>query len=91
MPRVIATHAVGNMDKWLAGGEERAQLFKHFSSAYRIYRHPKENKVALVWENANLQKLEATLTHPETVKTKSRHTVLDPIEIYVEVEGGEAP
>ena len=87
MPRVIAAHAVGNMDKWLAGREEREQIFKHFSSGYRIYRHPKENKVALVWENADLKKLEATLTHPETLKAKSRHTVLDPIDVYVEVEG----
>lgn len=88
MPRVIATHAVGNMDTWLEGGEERAEIFKQFSSAYRIYRHAKESKVALVWENANLQKLEATLTHPDTEKAKSRHTVLEPIEMYVEVEGG---
>ena len=48
----------------------------------------KENKVALVWENANLQRLEAALTHPDTEKAKSRHTVLEPVDIYVEVEGG---
>jgi hypothetical protein len=88
MPRVIATHAVGNMDTWLAGGAERAEIFKQFSSGYRIYRHPKENKVALVWENADLQKLEAALAHPDTEKAKSRHTVLEPVDIYVEVEGG---
>ena len=40
MPRVIATHGVGNMETWLAGGAERAEIFKQFSSAYRIYRHP---------------------------------------------------
>ena len=88
MPNVIATHAVGNMDTWLAGGKERAEIFKPFCSAYRIYRHPKENKVAIVWENADLQKLEAALTHPDTERAKSRHTALDPVEIYVEVEGG---
>ena len=88
MPRVIATHAVGNLETWLAGGAERAEIFKQFSSAYRIYRHPKENKVAIVWDNANLQKLEATLGHPDTEKSKARHTVRDPIELYIEVEGG---
>ena len=87
MPRVIATHAVGNMDTWLAGGKDRAELFKQFSSDYRIYRHPKDNKVALVWENADLQKLETVLGHPDTEKAKSRHTVIEPIEIYVEVQG----
>jgi hypothetical protein len=88
MPRVIATHAVGNMDTWLAGGAERAEIFKQFSSGYRVYRHAKGNKVALVWENADLQKLEAALSHPDTEKAKSRHTVLEPIDIYIEVEGG---
>jgi hypothetical protein len=88
MPRVIATHRVGNMDTWLRGGEERAQIFKQFSSGYRIYRHPSENKVALVWENADLGKLEAALSHPDTEKAKAKHTVQEPIDIYVEVEGG---
>lgn len=88
MPRVIATHGVGSMDTWLAGGEDRAEIFKQFCSAYRIYRQPKGNKVALVWENADLQKLESVLSHPDTEKAKSRHTVLEPVEIFVEVEGG---
>jgi len=88
MPRVIATHAVGNMETWLAGGAERAEIFMQFCSGYRVYRHASENKVALVWENADLQKLEAALTHADTEQAKSRHTVLEPIETYVEVEGG---
>jgi hypothetical protein len=87
MPRVIATHAVGNMNTWLAGGTERAELFKGFSSGYRIYRKQNENRVAIVWENADMQKLEAALTHPDTQKAKDKHTVIDPVEVYVEVEG----
>ena len=88
MPRVIATHPVGNMDTWLAGGSERAEIFKQFSSGYRIYRQPNANKVAIVWENADMQKLEAALKHPDTEKAKAKHTVREPIEIYVEVDGG---
>jgi hypothetical protein len=88
MPRVIATHAVGNMDIWLAGGAERAELFKTVSSGYRVYRHATANKVAIVWENVDIVKLEAALSGPETARAKAKHTVLDPIEIYAEVEGG---
>ena len=88
MSRVIATHAVGNMDTWLAGGNERAEIFKQFCSAYRIFRHPKENKVAIAWENVDLKKLEAALGHPDTERAKARHTVLEPIDVYIEVEGG---
>lgn len=88
MPRVIATHGVGNMETWLAGGAERAEIFQQFSSAYRIYRHHRDDKVAIVWENADLQKLEAVLAHPETEKAKTRHTVREPVEMYIEIEGG---
>ena len=88
MPRVIATHRVGNMETWLAGGAERAEIFKQFSSAYRIYRHSREDRVAIVWENADLQKLEAVLSHPDTEKAKAKHTVREPVDLYIEVEGG---
>lgn len=88
MARVIATHPVGNMETWLAAGAERAEIFKQFSSGYRVYRHAKENKVAIVWENADLQKLEAALSHPDTEKAKVRHTVREPIDVYIEVDGG---
>jgi hypothetical protein len=88
MPRVIATHDVGNMETWLAGGAERAEIFKQFSSTYRIYRHSQGSKVAIVWENADLQKLEAVLAHPDTERAKAKHTVREPIDVYVEVEGG---
>jgi len=87
MPRVIATHAVGNMDTWLAGGADRAEIFKQFCSGYRVYRHPEADRIAIVWEDADMQQLEATLGAPETEQAKARHTVLDPIEIFVEVEG----
>ncbi|MGN6393653.1 MAG: hypothetical protein ACTHM9_15605 [Gemmatimonadales bacterium] len=88
MSRVVLTHAVGNMDTWLKGGEERAQLFKQFSSSYRIYRQQTGNKVAIVWENVDLPKLEAALAHPDTEKAKAKHTVREPLELYVEVESG---
>ena len=88
MPRVIATHGVGHMETWLAGEAERAEIFKQFSSGYRIYRHSKDSKVAIVWENADLAKLEAVLARPETEKAKAKHTVREPIEMYVEIEGG---
>jgi hypothetical protein len=88
MPRVVATHAVENMNTWLAGGDDRAEIFKQFCTSYQVYRHPKENKVALVWENVDVQKFEAVLTHPDTEKAKARHSVLEPIDVYIEVEGG---
>ena len=86
MPNVIATHAVGNMETWLAGGDERTALFKKFCRAYRVYRHPGQAKVSVFFEDADMAKLEATLAEPAAAAAKARHTVLDPIEVYVEVQ-----
>ena len=89
MTTVVVTHAVGDMDTWLGGGDERKALFANFSSSYRIFRHTDANLVSIVWENADLDKMKAALSSSETEAAKAAHTVIDPIEIYIEVEGGK--
>jgi hypothetical protein len=88
MPNVIATHAVGNMEMWLAGGEERAALFKTFCASYRIYRHSDQPKVSIVWENVDMAKFEAVLSHPDAAKAEAKNTVIRPIDVYVEILDG---
>jgi hypothetical protein len=36
----------------------------------------------------DLAKLKATLDTAETNAAKAKHTVIDPIEVYMEVDGG---
>ncbi len=60
MTTVVATHAVGDMDTWLAGGSERQELFKGFSSGYRIFRHAEKGEVSIVLEGVDLD-LDANL------------------------------
>jgi hypothetical protein len=89
MTAVVVTHAVGNIDTWLKGGGERKEVFAKFCSSHRIFRHPDEaNRVSIVCENVDLAKLKATLDTAETNAAKAKHTVIDPIEIYIEVAGG---
>ncbi len=88
MTTVVAIHAVGDMDTWLAGGSERQDVFKNFSSGYRIFRHAEKNEVAIDWEGADIEKMKAVLGSSEAAEAKARHTVIDPIEIYIEVENG---
>ena len=88
MTNVVASHAVGDMNKWLAGGDERKALFKGFCSGYSIFRHATRNQVCLVWKDVDLEKMKSAMSAPETVARKAAHTVIDPVEIYVEVEGG---
>ena len=88
MTSVVATHAVGDMYTWLGGGETRAELFASFSSSYRIFRHAEKDRVSIVYEGVDLEKMQAVLASPEAAEAKAAHTVIDPIEVYIEVEGG---
>ena len=47
-----------------------------------------EDQVCLVWNDVDLEKMKAMITSPETAAGKAKHTVIDPIEIYIEVDGG---
>lgn len=88
MTSVVVAHAVGDMDTWLAGGDERKALFKGFCSGYRIFKHASKNQVSLVFDDVDLGKMQALMAAPETAARKAAHTVIDPIEIYNEVDGG---
>ena len=88
MTTVVAAHAVGDMKTWLAGGDERKALFKGFCSSYRIFKHANKDQVCLVWKDVDLEKMKAILTSSEGAARKAKHTVIDPIEIYIEIDGG---
>ena len=89
MTTVVITHAVGNMDTWLRGGDHRKAVFAHFCSGHRIFKHAEANRISIFCENVDLAKMKATLSTPETAKAKAADTVIDPIDIYIEVDGGK--
>jgi hypothetical protein len=88
MTTVIAAHAVGDMNTWLGGGEVRKALFKGFCGSYRTFRHATKNQVCIVFNDVDLEKMKAALNSPETAAGKAKHTVIDPIEVYIEIDGG---
>jgi hypothetical protein len=88
MSHITITHSVGNMETWLAGAADRAALFKTFCTGHRIYRLPDQPKVALVLENVDMAKFQAALGQPGTAAAMQKHTVLQPVEIFVEIDGG---
>ena len=89
MTAVVVTHAVGNIDTWLKGGADRKELFSKFCSSHRIFRHPDDaNRVSIVFENVDLAKLKAAMDTAEIKALMAKHTVIDPVEVYIEVDGG---
>ena len=88
MTTVVVTHAVGNMDTWLGGGEVRTKTFSGFCSGHRIFKHSDKDQVSIVFEGVDLEKMKTVLGSSEAAASKAQHTVIDPIEFYIEVEGG---
>ena len=88
MSSVIAVHTVENLETWL-GKDDRPGFFKQFCSGYRLYRLPNQAKVAVVWENVDMAKLQSILgaAKAEAKAAKKADTVLDSFEVFVEVEG----
>ena len=89
MANVVVTHGVGNMDVWLKGGPEREKMFASICSSYRIYRQEGSNRVAIVSENVDLEKMRAAMPTPEMQAAMKAHTVLEPFDIFVEIPGGK--
>ena len=88
MTTVIVAHAVGDMKTWLAGGDERKALFKGFCSSHKIFKHASKNQVCVLLKDVDLDKMKAMMSSSETAERKAKHTVIDPIEMYIEVDGG---
>jgi hypothetical protein len=86
MPTVIITHKVGNIDTWLAGHQDRADIFSSATSGFSEYQDANDpNSVALVLEVTDMDKLNQMIQDPGTQKKKEAHTVIDPLVIYMPV------
>jgi hypothetical protein len=86
---VVVTHSVGDMDTWLKGGAERKATFSEFSSSHRIFQHADGKRIAIVAENVDLDKMKSALSTAEATAIKEKHTVINPLDVYIEVEGGQ--
>jgi hypothetical protein len=89
MTAVVVTHEVGNIDTWLKGGADRKEVFPKFCSSHRIFKHPNHaNRVSILCENVDLAKLQAAMETAEIKTLMGKHTVIPPVEFYMEVDRG---
>jgi hypothetical protein len=88
MPRVVATHAVVDIDRWLAGKAERAAAIESASGSNvtDYVAHDGSNNIAVTADVEDLAALQAMLASPpaEILETMERHGVVPPITAYVE-------
>jgi hypothetical protein len=87
MPRVVITHAVVDIERWLKGKAERAAAIESGSgtNVTDYVAHDGSNKIAVTADVHDLDALGAMLASPppEMVATMEEHGVVPPIMAYV--------
>ena len=89
MTTVVLSHAVGDMDQWLKGGPNRKPNFVQFCESYTLLRHAEGDRVSIVCTGTDIDKMKEVLGSEVAAKAKATDTVLDPIDVYVEIPGAE--
>ena len=88
MPRIVATHAVEDLPRWLAGKAERAAEIASGSGSNVVDHVAQDgsNNVAVTADVSDLAALESMLSSPspETVALMQSHAVVQPIVVYIE-------
>ena len=86
MATVVVRHKVGNAKAWIAGHQDRLNLFAPAISGYKAFQDlDNPNSVVLVIEVTNLELLGSIINDPKNQAVKDKHTVLEPITMSMEI------
>ena len=86
MATIIVRHKVGNFDTWLKGHQDRVNSFSPLVKNFKTFQEAGDpNSIAMVMEVTDMEKLGEMVNDPTLQPLKDKHTVIDPITVYVEV------
>jgi hypothetical protein len=87
MPKVVITHAVVDIERWLNGKAARAAAIESGSgtNVTDYVAHDGSNNIAITADVQDLDALQAMLASPapEVAATMEEHGVIPPISAYV--------
>lgn len=84
---VVTRHKVGDFNTWLKGHQDRLDVFGPAMSDLKTFQDADNpNSVVLVMEVTDMDKFKAILNDPSTEALKTKHTVLDPITVSMQVD-----
>jgi len=84
---VVTRHKVGDFNTWLKGHQDRLDVFGPAMSDLKTFQDADNpNSVVLIMEITDMDKFQAILNDPSTAVLKTKHTVLDPITVSMQVE-----
>ena len=87
MPKIVATHAVVDIERWLDGKAERAAIISAYATEVTDYvAADGSNTIAISANVHDMEGMAAMLAapSPEGAAAMERHGVLPPITVYVE-------
>ena len=87
MPRIVITHAVVDVQRWLKGKKERAEVVNSYGSNATDYvAQDGSNHVAVSSEIRDLAAVQAMLASPppDVASKMEEHGVITPIKLYIE-------
>ena len=87
MPRIVATHSVVDLERWLAGKSERAATLGRYATEVTDYvAADGATQIAITADVHDMPGLEAMLASPspDDGATMERHGVIPPVTVYVE-------
>jgi hypothetical protein len=88
MPKVVITHAVQDLNRWLLGKAERAAAIESGtgSNVTDYVAQDGSNNIAVSAEVADLDAMKSMLAAPpvEVVAGMEAHGVIQPLNVYIE-------
>ncbi|HXY16992.1 MAG TPA: hypothetical protein VEH79_02345 [Gaiellaceae bacterium] len=88
MPKIVATHAVVDVGRWLEGKEERAAAIESASGSNvrDFVALDGSNNIAVTADVADIEAMKSMLAapSPEVLAKMQEHGVIPPITAYIE-------
>jgi len=87
MPKIVATHSVVDVERWLAGKSERAATLGRYSTDVTDYVSADgTSQIAITADVHDMPGLEAMLASPsaDDAATMERHGVIPPVTVYLQ-------
>jgi hypothetical protein len=87
MPKMVITHAVVEIDRWLKGKAERVEIISKYAT--NVTDHVAadgSNNVAITADIHDMEGLQELMASPspEDTAAQERHSVIQPITAYLE-------
>ena len=86
MPRIVITHAVRGVDRWLKGKDERAAALPGAKDVADLVAMDGSHHAAVAFDIDDLDALKAVLSSipPEMAAQAESHGVIMPMTVYVQ-------